>query len=236
MAFLTGGLLGTGNDSKASQGKHLLKNRKRSLVECSLQTRQALGLFGNRPHIFLADEGLGGRRTDHVAQPASVGRAPGGSASIAASVPQHRGFAAQLGDLASPQRLLTGAAAVTDGLVLDRRAFPSPHAPGPWDGSTAVGVDLLPSLLGDSGGRNDPTGIACAVAIALEPGATRPRFVDQAQVLSLRLPLADALGEVTLAGADGPAADNFRGLVRGHVGHGAGRLMDLQANIPSVRL
>jgi hypothetical protein len=69
-------------------------------------------------------------------------------------MPQQKGFEAQLGGLEIPQSILTGAAEVTDGLVLDRRhidrrELPSSREPGQLDGITAVGFDPVPSLLGD---------------------------------------------------------------------------------------
>ena len=69
---------------------------------------------------------------------------------------------------------LTGAAEVTDGLVLDRRhrerrELPSPHEPGELDGITAVGCDPVPSRWGDYGGSDDPTGIALLAEIAIKP-------------------------------------------------------------------
>jgi hypothetical protein len=55
-------------------------------------------------------------------------------------------------------------------------------------------------------------------------------------MLSLGLALADELGEVTLACSDGTEEDNLRGMVLGHVGHGDGLFMDIQADIERVRL
>jgi hypothetical protein len=134
-----------------------------------------------------------------------------------------------------------GAAEGTEGLVLDRRHIdrrerPSPHEPGQWHGSTAVGFALGPSLVGSEGGRDAPTGLAFSAAIAREPGAPRPRFGAKDPVCSLGVARADALVAVTRACAEGPEADHLGGRVLGHGGHGDGRLMDSQADRARVRL
>jgi hypothetical protein len=211
------------------------------ILEFRLQTRKALGLFIDRPHICLEDDLLGGSGTDHFAQPTSVGWTPGGPAYRADIMPQQKRFEAKLGGLEIPQHILTGATEVADGLVLDRRHidrrdFPSPHEPGTWDGITAVGFDPVPSLFGDYGGRDDPTDIAFSAERAIEPVATRPRFVDKDQVLSLGVELVDELVEITLACSDGTEEDNLRGMVLGHVGHGDGLFLDIQANRERARL
>jgi hypothetical protein len=206
-----------------------------------LTTLKACGLCVDSPPIFLEDDVLSGGGTDHVAQPAQVGRAPGGPARVAEIVPQQKGFEAKLGGLEIPKSLLTGAGEGADGLILDRwptdrRELPSPHGSDQLDSITAVGFDSVPSPSGAQGGGDDPAGIAFSGEIAGEPVATRAGFVDKNEILAFGQKRAEQRIDVTLAGADRAEIDTLGVVFLADVGNRTGLCMDVQSNVERARL
>jgi hypothetical protein len=87
--------------------------------ECWFETLQACGVFGDRAAVCLKDDGLGGCGTDDCRAPPEVGRAPGGTARRAESVPQSEGLAPGLGGLDVPDRLFARPGELTDGFIVD---------------------------------------------------------------------------------------------------------------------
>ena len=89
------------------------------LVECVFQTPQTFSLFGDGLDVFLKDDLLRRGGTDHLAEPAQVGRAPVGPPCRADIVPQQEGFEPQLGRLQIPQGLFPRPTQVADGFIVD---------------------------------------------------------------------------------------------------------------------
>ena len=120
-----------------------------------LQTRQAVGLFIDRPDVFLEDDRWRRGGTDHFGEPPQMGRAPGGPARLPAILPQEEGFETKRGGLAVPKSIFAGAGAgeIAPGVVLDRGAIhsgesPRAHQPRPWPRVTTVGVHAVARFLG----------------------------------------------------------------------------------------
>jgi len=156
-------------------------------VECLCQTSQAFGVFGDRANLFLEHDLLGWSRTAHLAEPAQVGGAPGSPARIADIVPQEQRFEPELGGLEIADGIVTGAAQVPDGFILnpgdvDRGQVPRAHQSGQCDGIATVGVDPIPWFGGDQRGSDHPADMAFVGERAVEPIPTRPRFIDKDQL------------------------------------------------------
>ena len=98
-------------------------------VECLCQTSQAFGVFGDRANLFLEHDLLGWSRTDHLAEPAQVGGAPGSPARIADIVPQEQRFEPELGGLEIADGIVTGAAQVPDGFILNLGTWTGVRSP-----------------------------------------------------------------------------------------------------------
>jgi hypothetical protein len=92
--------------------------------ECSLKALASCVVFSHGPARLLADDLLGGRRTDHCRQPAQIGGSPGGAARIADILAQEEGLQPVLGGLAIPDRL------VLDRWDIDRGQIAGPHLSG----------------------------------------------------------------------------------------------------------
>jgi hypothetical protein len=90
------------------------------LLKCVFETLEAVGWCGHRLDLFLNDHGLRWGRTDHLAEPTPVGRAPMSSPRLADIVPEPEGFEAQLGRLQLTERIFTRPAHVTDRFIGDR--------------------------------------------------------------------------------------------------------------------
>jgi hypothetical protein len=121
---------------------------------CGLKALESFVMGSPGPDILLADDRLGGRRTDHFRQPAPMGRLPRGMALIPDILAQQEGLQPVLGGLAIPERLLTGAGEVTDRLVLDRGDrdrghIAGTHQPGELGGVRSIGLDAVARLLWD---------------------------------------------------------------------------------------
>jgi hypothetical protein len=156
---------------------------------CALlfQTRQPVGVVGDRAEVFLQDDLLRRGGTDDLAAPSEVGRAPGGPACVTDSVPQETGFQPPLRGLQITDGLFTRPAQVPHGFIRnrwdrDRGEVPRAHQAGQCEGVPTVGCDPLPGLCGEQRRGNAPADVAFFGARALEPIATRPRFRDKDEV------------------------------------------------------
>jgi hypothetical protein len=87
--------------------------------ECWGAMLQACGVGVDRAAVCRTDEWLGGGGTDHGRAPPEVGRAPGGTARLAAIVPQSAGVEPGCGGLEVPDRLVARPGASTDGVLVD---------------------------------------------------------------------------------------------------------------------
>ena len=67
--------------------------------------------------------------------------------------------------------------------------------------------------------------------VTLQPVATRPRFIDQDQMLGLGWPLSNEVITIGLPGAKGAEVDHLSVVLFGDRGHGDGVLVDLQPNL-----
>ena len=137
-------------------------------MEFLFQTLQTFGVFVDRPDVFLEDNLLGRGRTDHLAEPAQVGRAPGGPACIADIMSQQKGFQPKLGRLEIPDGVFTRPAQVADRFIfdlgnIDGGQITRAHQPGQLDGVTAVGFDPVARLFRNQRGGDDPADMAFLV-------------------------------------------------------------------------
>jgi hypothetical protein len=104
----------------ATQGLERFDDRISTLgcalvVECLLETPQAFRVCMDSPDVFLKDQLLSRGRTDHLREPAPVGRPPGGLARLAEILPQPTRVQPKVGGLEIADGLFTGAAQVPDG-------------------------------------------------------------------------------------------------------------------------
>jgi hypothetical protein len=209
------------------------------LAECVCKTLQACGVLVHRPDIFLEDDLLRRGRTDHLREPAPVGRPPGGLARLADVMPQQTRVEPELGGFESPDGIFASPAQVADGFVFDLgnrdgREVPRAHEPRPLDGVTTVGCDPVARLFRHQGGGDDPARIAFFSPVAIEPIPTRTSFVDKEQMLTFRLQLTDELIEVTLTRANGPEIGDLSTLILSDRGHRDGFFMDIQTAVECV--
>jgi hypothetical protein len=155
-------------------------------------------------------------------------------------MPEQNGVEANLGRLPSVARIVTRTAQVTNGFVgdlgdIDRGESPGAHPPGQVDGLPTIGVDAGASLLGDQGGGDDPAGVAFWGQLAVAPGPTGSRFIDEAQVLGFGLPLAHELSTVAWPRAHGAKVDDLSVVIVDDRGHGHGVLVGIQPTIACTR-
>jgi hypothetical protein len=193
-------------------------------------------MFSHGPPILLEDDLLGGWRTDHCRQPAPMGRPPRGPARIPENLAQEDGLQPMLGGLATPDRLLTRAGAVTHGLVLDRRDIDrgqsaAAHQPRPLGRGTSIGCDAIAGVLRDQGGGHDPAAQVLLRQIPREPGPPGARVVDADEWCSVCAERSDKRVDVALAGADGAQEDPLSTPFCRGIGHGDGRFVDLQTTV-----
>jgi hypothetical protein len=104
------------------------------------------------------------------------------------------------------------------------------------DSVTTVSLDAIASLFGNQGRGDDPADVASFGKITIEPGATRPRFIDKDQVLGLGWPLSNELINIGLPGADGAEVDDLSVVVFGDVGYGNRVFMDIHSDVQRARL
>ena len=184
----------------------------------------------NRSDIFLKNDLLRGRGTDHFREPPQVGRVPSGPAGGAESVAPHKGLQTALGVFASPDGLCTRPGEVAPGCLwalgaLDHREVACASQAGQLSSSSAVRCAPILGLLGHEGGRPHPAGVVFFPAIALEPGAAGTGFRDEDARLALGVELPDQLVAITLPGADSAEGDACCTRVWGDRGDRNGLLM-----------
>jgi hypothetical protein len=178
------------------------------ILEFLFEALEALGVFGDRVHVFLEDNLLGRRGTDDLTEPAQMGWASGGAACIADVVAQEKGFEAMLGRLEIVQGIFTSPTQVADGFVLDLGHIDwgevaRAHQAGQLDRVTTVRFDPIACLFGDQRWGHDPADLTFLREIAVEPIPTRTSFIDEDKLFALGLQLPDELVDVALARADG---------------------------------
>ena len=211
------------------------------LVEFLVKTLEPVGVLGDRPDICLEDDGRCWGGTDPLAEPAEVSRAPGGPTGLAEIMPPQKRFQAQCSRLEMVARIVTRAAQVTNGFVLDgwdidRRESPRAQQPRQWHRIPPVGVHAVAGLCGHEGGGDDPADLALFRQIAREPVSTGSRFVDEDQVRGVGLQLAPQLIHVAWPRANGPQVDDLSVMIVGDRGHRDGVLVDIQPNIEGARV
>jgi hypothetical protein len=172
------------------------------------ETLASFGLFVHGTDIFLKDDWLRRCGTNYFGEPPQVGRAPGGPARVADIVSEPEGLKTELGGLKITDGVFTCPAGIANGFIfhlgdIDCGEITRAGQPGQLHGVSAVGFDPIPRFFGNQRWRHHPAVVAFLGQIAIEPGATRAGFVDEDQMVGLRLHLADELINVTLAGANG---------------------------------
>ena len=132
------------------------------VAACLVQPCSTCRVFRDRAAVVLAHERRRRWGTDDRAAPPEGGRPPGGAAGVTASRPQAQGVEPTRRGRESADGICTPPAQVPPSCIVHRgnvdggevaRAPPS----SPCDGSTTVGLDAIPGLVGDQGGRPDPT-------------------------------------------------------------------------------
>ena len=109
-------------------------------------------------------------------------------------MPQSAGLETQLRCLQIPERIVPRSTQVADRFIVEGRDIdwgevPRAHKPGQWHGVTPVGFDPVAWLFGNQGGGDDPADIAFFQQVAIEPIAAGARFIDEDELLPLRLQL-----------------------------------------------
>ena len=214
----TQGLEGVDNRSEPP-GLHVLGT-------CLCQTRQPCGVVSERADVCVAHELLGRGGTDHCAEPAEVGGAPGSLARRTAIVPQAKRLEPHLGSLQSTDGLFPRSAQGPHRFLLhlghvDRGEVPGAHQAGQCDGVPTVGFDPIPGLLGE---------------IAVEPGATRPRCRDKDEVGACGWEPAEQLSDIALTCPAVPKGGNLGVRCLGDIGDGAGLLMNISPDVECASL
>ena len=90
-------------------------------------------VFAHRTDIFLKDDLLNGRGTDHFREPSQVGRAPIGPAHVPDIVSEQEGFETELGVFQIADGVFTRAGEVTNGFIFHLGTYTavrSPSVPG----------------------------------------------------------------------------------------------------------
>src|SRR5262245_12188782 len=91
------------------------------LVEFLLKPLEAFGMLLNRSDVFLKNNLLRGRGTDHFREPPQVGRAPIGPAGVADIVAEQKGFETEFGVFAITDDIFTRPREVANGFIWDLR-------------------------------------------------------------------------------------------------------------------
>jgi hypothetical protein len=210
-------------------------------VACVCQPLAPFGVFGPGPDLCVKDAGLRGGGPHDLAEPTQGRWAPGGPAGRAAILPEPTGVEATFGRCQIVERSCTRTAQVTHGFGCDRgdigrRERTGAPQPGPLDGIPTIGGDAVASLLGDSGGGDDPAVVAFLGQRAGEPGPTGSRCLDADQVWGVGLQRAHELIKVALPRANGAQIDDRSLVSFGDVGHGDGVLADSQPTLEWARV
>ena len=179
-------------------------------MEFGFDPLQAVVAFRDRPHTFLKDDLLGGRRADHVREPAQMGGAPIRPPRIANILPQQEGFKAQLGGFQIFEDIFSRSGQVADGFILDRRdihrgEIARPHQASQLHGIPPIGLYPVACFFRNQRWSNHPTLELLLHQIPIQPVAAGARFIDEDQLLGFGLELTDQLVNVALAGADIPS-------------------------------
>jgi hypothetical protein len=170
-----------------------------------------------------------------------VGRAPGGSAGVAAIGPASERFEAKRGIFESAEGICTCPGEIPDGFIchrgdIDHREITRAGQSGQWHGVSAVGVDPIAWWVGAQRRCHHPAVVAFFCQIALEPGATGTGFVDEDQLWGLRWHVADELSAVTLAGAKSSERGDLSTMILSHRGDRHRVLVDIHADVQCARL
>ena len=201
--------------------------------EGGLQTREPVLRVRNGADGLLEAHRLGGRRADDFRQPASRGRSPGGAARMPALLAQEEGLHTGLGGLAIPDRRLTGAGQVAEGLVRARWARDgrqragTPQA-GARDGVASIGLAAGPRVRRDQGRGHAPAAPVWLREVPVEPGATGTGVVDDDARGGVRRALSDPRVEVARARAAGAQEDQLGGPLFRGLGPGEGLVVAIQ--------
>jgi hypothetical protein len=93
-----------------------------------------------------------------------------------------------------------------------------------------------PGFLGNQGGRHDAADLAFLGQIAVEPRATRPRFIDKDEVRAFGLQPANKFIDIALSRTDVSKGDNLGVRFLGDVGDGNGLFMNISPDVECARL
>ena len=179
--------------------------------------------------------------TDALPEPAEVRwppRSPAGGPAIL--LPETDGAPTRRG-LQIMEGLCPRPAQVPDGVIRHRRARdrgegPCAHAACPCEGVPPVGCAPIASLLGEQGGRHDPTDMTFFGQRAVEPVPTGTRLIDKDERAALRLHLTNKFIDVTLTRTNSAEGNNLGVVFLGNVRHGYRLFMDIQSDVKRARL
>jgi hypothetical protein len=198
-------------------------------------------VFSDRSDVFLEHDLLRRGGTDDLAEPPEVGRPPGGSACVTDILPQEKGVEPKLRGPEIADGIVTPPAQVPKGFIVhrgngDRGEVARAHQSSPFDGITPVGLDAIPGLLGDQGGRHDPADLAFLGQRAVEPVPAGARLIDKDERLAFGLPLPDEVIEITRACTDVAAGDDCGVVFLGAIGDGHRVFLDIHTEVKRARL
>src|SRR4029453_3704257 len=139
----------------------------------------------------LKDDWLRRCVTNHLREPAPVGRAPRGLAGVSEIVSEPKSVEAQLGVFESAEGICTRPGEITNRCIfhggdIDGSEIPRAGQSGPLHSVPTVGVDPVAGLLGDHGRGYPPAVVTFVAEIPVEPGAIGAGFVDEDEMLSVR--------------------------------------------------
>jgi hypothetical protein len=103
-------------------------------------------------------------------------------------------------------------------------------------GVTPVGCDPVARLFGQQGGGDDPADVAFFHQVSLEPGAAGTSFVDEDELLPLRLQMPKPLLNIALPGPNSAEGEDRRAMVLGHRGDRDGLFVDISSDRKRARL
>jgi hypothetical protein len=205
-----------------------------------LQARTTGGVCGACLDVGLQDDRLGRWRPDDRAEPAEVRRAPGGLARRAALVPQEQRFQPNLGGLASPEDICTGAAEGAPRCLLDRRDSDRgqvPRAPQAGQRARVTTGGCAPSagLLRAPCGGYPPAALALCGPRAGEPVSTGTGLSDKNALRACGVQPPDEVIAVTLARPDGAASEDLGTVILGSLRHGTRVFVDIETDVACAR-
>ena len=135
------------------------------ILQFLFETLESFGLLMNRTDIFLKDDLLRRCGTDHLREPAEMGRAPIGPAHLPDILSQQKGFETELGVFEIAEGIFTRPGEIANGFILDlgdldRGEITRARQAGQLHGVPAVGFDPVARLLGDQRGGHHPVIVA----------------------------------------------------------------------------